>query len=678
MERKAKILDGIDYASQRGLEIGALAWPTVAPTEANVSFVDFIDAAGLREKYATDPHVDCARIVEVDHIWSGAPGLRGVLREQQFDFIIASHVVEHVPDLVTWLAELSSVLSPRGEIRLVVPDRRFTFDYLRCESTLADIVEAWVEQRRVPSPRAIVDTVVNFVPLDRKLAWSGVAPVVERRPIEAASGVVGMAREAVEGGVYHDVHSWVFTPRTFASLMADLVRLDVLRLECTCFHDTGEGEFEFFVGLRRTDDPAHAAASWLSMASRAADAPWERASELAGSAVRANYDAAVAQLSAARDEAEMLRRSTSWQVTAPLRRLRSVLGRGRPPSDGLNETPSERRAAPTIARAIAVAAAPPAPDTQSNTGGSAMRMPGVLLRSPGSHFGDRVFFCRQGRRHWVTDARWLTENGFRWPEDVTDLPVEILDAFLPARPAPRRWTAADWVSPPSDNTMHMRELLASRLRGEGYEIGAGSSPLPIPLECEVRYIDLYDESGLVEQRYEGQQIPDLIPPDIQASFDDLGALGDASGDFFASCHVIEHTSSPMRSIFDAYRKLRPGGHIAFVVPEMTRTFDRNRALTTLDHLIEDFHHPDHERDALHFQEFYSKAFVTPADSYEQVWRQKWEEGYPIHYHTWTHDSFVAMIHFMSETLCPFVNVWSHPVLEHPDSNEFYVIAQKPR
>ena len=37
-------------------------------------------------------------------------------------------------------------------------------------------------------------------------------------------------------------------------------------------------------------------------------------------------------------------------------------------------------------------------------------MTGVLLRSQGSRFGERVFFCADGHRHWVMDAEWLAQH----------------------------------------------------------------------------------------------------------------------------------------------------------------------------------------------------------------------------------------------------------------------------
>jgi predicted SAM-dependent methyltransferase len=35
--------------------------------------------------------------------------------------VIASHVIEHTPDLVTWLAEIRAILQPNGTLRLAIP-----------------------------------------------------------------------------------------------------------------------------------------------------------------------------------------------------------------------------------------------------------------------------------------------------------------------------------------------------------------------------------------------------------------------------------------------------------------------------------------------------------------------------------------------------------------------------
>ena len=63
-------------------------------------------------------------------------------------------------------------------------------------------------------------------------------------------------------------------------------------------------------------------------------------------------------------------------------------------------------------------------------------MTGVLLRCQSSRFGERVFFCRNGHRHWVTHAEWLAQHGFRWPDDVQDVSDAVIEAFRPGRTRP--------------------------------------------------------------------------------------------------------------------------------------------------------------------------------------------------------------------------------------------------
>src|SRR6478672_6008212 len=167
MDRRAKLLEGLDLAHSRGVEIGPLHAPLVAKTDGEVIYVDHADTAALRVKYAHDPIVgDVSRIVDVDAIW-GAQSLAECLGARApVDYVIASHVLEHVPDLISWLHEVRSILSPNGRLNLALPDRRFTFDYLRRESGLADALNAYLLKPRTPTPLAILDDILNTTPVD--------------------------------------------------------------------------------------------------------------------------------------------------------------------------------------------------------------------------------------------------------------------------------------------------------------------------------------------------------------------------------------------------------------------------------------------------------------------------------------------------------------------------------
>lgn len=265
MDRKAKLLQGIDVASSLGAEIGALCSPFITRDEGRVIYVDHADTKELRRKYSVDPDVILERIVDVDAVW-GSNTLAEVIGTH-VDYVVASHVVEHVPDLITWLEEIHSVLVPNGEVRLIVPDKRFTFDYLRAETKLADVLYARLIHARWPHPQVVLDYVLNVVKLNGALAWRG---QVDERTLErhhTLQHAMAVAQQAVDG-IYHDVHCWVFTPRSFALLFAELSDHRLINFGCSGFHDTVPDTIEFFVHLRATKDHDAAAASWRAMADR--------------------------------------------------------------------------------------------------------------------------------------------------------------------------------------------------------------------------------------------------------------------------------------------------------------------------------------------------------------------------------------------------------------------------
>src|SRR5258706_9842625 len=126
MDRKGKLLHSVDVSSTVGLEVGPLDHPIVAKSEGSVFYVDHASRQDLVAKYANDPNVaDLAKIVGVDFIW-GASSLRQTIPPHlSFDYVIASHVIEHVPDVIGWLREVSDVLKPEGMLCLAIPDRRY-------------------------------------------------------------------------------------------------------------------------------------------------------------------------------------------------------------------------------------------------------------------------------------------------------------------------------------------------------------------------------------------------------------------------------------------------------------------------------------------------------------------------------------------------------------------------
>jgi SAM-dependent methyltransferase len=213
--------------------------------------------------------------------------------------------------------------------------------------------------------------------------------------------------------------------------------------------------------------------------------------------------------------------------------------------------------------------------------------------------------------------------------------------------------------------------IGETLTGRGVEFGAGASPFPVGASSVVSYADRNTNSELQERQYFGES--PLVQPNVIADFETMAGIEPESVDFIIASHVIEHTSNPLGALRSAYQRLRRGGKLVLVVPDKTVTFDRDRPITTLEHLLADYLLPCRERDLEHYIEFYSKAFPQPDPLLSA--KAVYERGDDIHFHVWTYESFDDLIGYACRNLDPWSSVWSRRRLSEQDI-EFYFILTK--
>lgn len=249
-DTRALALSGLDLTGRTVLEIGPLARPVVPRDGAGrVYYMDHAPTEHLREKYAAEPSVDIDGIVEVDFV--AADGrIAAAIGEMLFDVIVASHVVEHVPDLIGWLKEAEAALAPGGTLALVVPDKRYTFDVLRRLSPKYEVRAAFEERRIRPGAWAVADHFANVVQADTEALWrDGPKAALEFPPIHIDAHLSD-ALALCRAGQYVDCHAWVFTPDHFRDLFEWGAREYGLRLRIARFETTRPGNLEFYVQLR--------------------------------------------------------------------------------------------------------------------------------------------------------------------------------------------------------------------------------------------------------------------------------------------------------------------------------------------------------------------------------------------------------------------------------------------
>lgn len=228
------------------LEIGALDSPTFSRPEHRVWFADFTDADDLARKGGKNPRYERSRLMNVDYPLRGRR-YRDVV-DRRFDLIIANHVVEHVPDVITWLEDLGGLLCPRGRLFLSVPDRRYTFDILRRETSLIDLLRAHESQKTKPDFADIVDNLWHHRPVKAPEIWAGTHIPKLVSPRLSPTETLREARRRAASD-YHDVHCHVFTQDSFKALIDQLREFGLLGFSEVWIGDVARNTNEFHVVL---------------------------------------------------------------------------------------------------------------------------------------------------------------------------------------------------------------------------------------------------------------------------------------------------------------------------------------------------------------------------------------------------------------------------------------------
>ena len=243
--RRRFIAEQRNLRDSRILEVGALDSPTFP--EFDVSYLDWFSQDELREMVAGNPRRNPDLVVRPDFVVKTkrfAQHLQGSM-SAPFDAIIANHVFEHLADPLTWLQELGEVAGEDACLFLTIPDRRYTFDYMRPVSTVVDILRANVEDLECPSYWQVLEAAFYYRPFKASEAWAGEEP----RPAPRLDLQDAMAAAERAEHEYVDTHCHVFTTDSASRLFDALAGLTGWRPFAS--QDVAEGSNEFYVCLRK-------------------------------------------------------------------------------------------------------------------------------------------------------------------------------------------------------------------------------------------------------------------------------------------------------------------------------------------------------------------------------------------------------------------------------------------
>jgi SAM-dependent methyltransferase len=218
-----------------------------------------------------------------------------------------------------------------------------------------------------------------------------------------------------------------------------------------------------------------------------------------------------------------------------------------------------------------------------------------------------------------------------------------------------------------------RQHFAEQLNGNGLEIGALHSQMPLHKGMNVTYVDRMSVPDLRLQ-YPELRAKQLLDPDIIADAEILNGISNSTYDFLVASHVVEHMRNPLLALSNWLRVLKAGGIMYVAVPDMRLTFDRDRSLTPFSHLLLDFLKPSLERDFEHFLQFaISVDKVGTAASVSRANRLV-EINYSIHFHTFVAGSVSKCLSWLNENGAP-LRIIEGPI-QSLNSHEFHFLVQK--
>ena len=247
MNRNEKILRHINKKG-RGLEIGPSHNPVAPKREGyKVHIIDHMNREQLLEKYKNH-HVDINKIEDVDFVWNGESYSSLTGKTNYYDYIIASHVIEHMPDLVGFIEDCSAVLKDDGILSIVVPDKRYCFDRYRPITGISRIIDSHLCKNKIHTAGTVAEYFLNVVSRGGHIAWDKNADG-EYRFVHSLSDALLGIKSVVNENKYYDVHAWCFTPHSFRLIVDDLYSLGLISLREIDFFPT-EG-CEFYVTLGR-------------------------------------------------------------------------------------------------------------------------------------------------------------------------------------------------------------------------------------------------------------------------------------------------------------------------------------------------------------------------------------------------------------------------------------------
>ncbi len=227
------------------LEIGPFVNPAL--THERVKYLDVLSTDELRER-AEEIGLSVRNLRNIDFV--AKDGGLGLV-DEKFELIFSSHNLEHQPDLIHHLNEVSSKLTESGRFAMLVPSAKHCFDADLPLTKISEIFNAHQERRRLHTIGSVIEHRALTTHNDSGVHWKAASQSAVYKRLEPNRIQAAVTEYHASAGAYIDVHSWQFEPHTLADILRTLIHLEFIKFSSVKCWGPVYGRNEFAVELLR-------------------------------------------------------------------------------------------------------------------------------------------------------------------------------------------------------------------------------------------------------------------------------------------------------------------------------------------------------------------------------------------------------------------------------------------
>jgi hypothetical protein len=170
--------------------------------------------------------------------------------EEKFNIVLSCHSIEHQFNFVKHLIDVEYLLNPDGYYVIVCPDKRYMFDHFIKETTIADVLGSFYNNETKHTLKSVIEHRTLTCHNDCGLHWRnnhGIS-ILNQHGVSTIKSAID---EFNNTKGYLDVHALQFTPKSFASIIQNLIDLGLIHFKIHRVYHSLFGSNEFYAVLQK-------------------------------------------------------------------------------------------------------------------------------------------------------------------------------------------------------------------------------------------------------------------------------------------------------------------------------------------------------------------------------------------------------------------------------------------